>query len=75
VAQQLCHGMGTGEGYFRLGSPAREKDLSEIKTSNGQNRIAVLPVSYGVIFCRCSDLCDREVFVEGKVTECTKKDP
>jgi hypothetical protein len=25
VARQICHGMGTGEGYLRLGSPGRKR--------------------------------------------------
>jgi hypothetical protein len=31
MARQICHGMGTGEGYPLLGSPRREKDSPKYK--------------------------------------------
>jgi hypothetical protein len=31
VVRQICHGMGTGEGYLRLGSPGPEKDSPKYK--------------------------------------------
>jgi hypothetical protein len=31
VARKICHRMGTGEGYPRLGSPGREKDSPKYK--------------------------------------------
>jgi hypothetical protein len=38
VALQLCHGMGTGEGYLRLGSPGREQELPKYRDRKVQMR-------------------------------------